>query len=319
MSRRALVTGGSGFVGQWLARALLGRGWEVHSVGVHGAEAATLLTAEERESVTWHVADLRDGAALGGAVAEARPEFVAHLAAVSFLPEAAASSVAAFDVNVLGLARLLEAIRPRRHAGEIDPLILVVGSGEQYGRHPDDALPLDESAAQRPLTVYAASKAAQEHVALQAARAEGMRIVATRSFNHSGPGQSPRFLLPALVSRVRALPRGERGVLPMGNLTPIRDFLHVADVVEGYCRLVDQGEPGEVYNVASGQGISVGALVDRVLQRAGVSADISQDAALMRPVDLPALVGDSSKLQRTTGWRPRRSLDDIIDDLLSHP
>lgn len=319
MRRRALVTGGSGFVGQWLARALLARGWEVHSVGLHGAEGASLLTAEERDAVAWHVADLRDVAAIGERVGETRPDLVVHLAAVSFVPEAAASSVAAFDVNVLGLARLLEAIRGPRRAGVIDPVLLVVGSGEQYGRHPDEALPLDESAAQRPLTVYAASKAAQEVVALQAARAEGMRVVATRSFNHSGPGQSPRFLLPALVSRIRALPRDRRGVLPMGNLTPIRDFLHVADVVDAYCQLAERGEPGEVYNVASGQGISVGALVDRVLQRAGVSADISQDAALVRPVDLPALVGDSTKLQRTTGWRPRRSLDDIIDDLLSHP
>lgn len=319
MTRRALVTGGSGFVGQWLARALLSRGWEVQSVGLHGVGATSVLTAAERDAVAWHEADLRDVTAVAESVARARPELVVHLAAVSYVPDAAASSVAAYDVNVLGLARLLDAIRAPRRAGVIDPLVLVVGSGEQYGRHPAEALPLDETAAQRPLTVYAASKAAQEQVAMQAVRAEGMRIVATRSFNHSGPGQSPRFLLPALVSRIRALPRDGRGLLPMGNLTPIRDFLHVADVVDAYCQLAERGEPGEAYNVASGQGISVGALVDRVLQRAGVSADISQDAALMRPVDLPALVGDSSKLQRATGWRPRRSLDDIIDDLLSHP
>ncbi|HYD51891.1 MAG TPA: GDP-mannose 4,6-dehydratase, partial [Gemmatimonadaceae bacterium] len=236
--------------------------------------------------------------------------------AVSYVPDAAASSVEAYDVNVLGLARLLEALRPRRAAGALDPVVLCVGSGEQYGRHQDADLPLPETAEQRPLSVYAASKAAQEQVALQAFRAEGVRVVATRSFNHSGPGQSPRFLLPALAARVRDRPRGSSAPLLLGNTTPVRDFLHVADVAEAYCLLAERGEPGEAYNVASGEGIAVDALARRVLQRAGVTADISQDPSLVRPVDLPALVGSADKLRRVTGWRPRHTIDDLIDDLL---
>jgi GDP-4-dehydro-6-deoxy-D-mannose reductase len=302
-------------VGQWLARALLGRGWTVHSVGLHGGGAGDVLDEDERRSVAWHEADLRDAAAVAATVDAARPDLVVHLAAVSFVPAAAAASVDAYDVNVLGLARLLEAVRPRRAAGVIDPICLVVGSGEQYGRHDDAELPLAESAAQLPITVYAASKAAQEQVALQAFRAEGLRVIATRSFNHSGPGQSPRFLLPALVERVGRLP--ERGAaLALGNTTPVRDYLHVSDVAEAYCRLVEQGVPGEAYNVSSGSGISVGALAERVLQLAGVRADISRDPSLVRPVDLPALVGSPHKLHGATGWSPRRTIDDIIEDLL---
>ena len=315
MTRRALLTGGSGFVGQWLARALLHRGWVVHSIGLHGGGASSVLTEDERRDVGWHQADLRDADGLARALDAARPELVVHLAAVSFVPAAAAASVEAYDVNVLGLARLLEAMRPRRAAGTIDPLCLVIGSGEQYGRHDAADLPLTETAAQRPLTVYAASKAAQEQIALQAFRAEGLRIVATRSFNHSGAGQTSRFLLPALAERVRRLPE-QGGSLALGNTTPVRDYLHVEDVAEAYCRLAEHGVPGEVYNVASGTGISVGALAERVLQRAGVRADISQDPSLVRPVDLPALVGSPHKLQGATAWTPRRTIDDIIDDLL---
>jgi GDP-4-dehydro-6-deoxy-D-mannose reductase len=317
VSARALVTGGAGFVGQWLARALLRRGHEVTSVGLHEPEASGPLTDDERRAVSWRRADLRDAAAVAAVLDDVRPDMLVHLAAVSFVPDAAASSAAAYETNVLGLARLLEALRPRRAAGAIDPLVLVVGSGEQYGRHDDADLPLHESAEQRPLTVYAASKAAQEQVALQAHRGEGVRVLVTRSFNHSGPGQSPRFLLPALVRRALDLRAGGSGsTLPLGNATPVRDFLHVEDVAEAYCLLLERGTAGEAYNVASGVGTSVRELASAVLQRAGVTVDISTDPALVRPVDLPALVGSPDKLIRATGWQPRHSRDDIIDDLL---
>lgn len=315
MTPRALVTGGAGFVGRWVARALLARGYAVTSLGLHGGEAGHVLTAEEGAAVEWRTADLRDGEAVRAALEAVRPDAILHLAAVSFVPAAAASSAAAYETNVIGLARLLEALRPLRAAGTCDPRVLVVGSGEQYGRHDPGELPLAETAEQRPLTVYAASKAAQEQVALQAHRGEGVHAIAARSFNHSGAGQHPNFLLPALVRRAGALPRSG-GALVMGNLDPVRDFLHVADVAEAYCLLLERGAPGEAYNVCSGTGTSVRALAERVLQRTGTTADISQDPALVRAVDLPQLVGSPAKLAAATGWRPRRTLDDVIDDLI---
>lgn len=316
MSTRALLTGGAGFAGQWTARALLARGYEVSSAGLHGAHGLRVLDDDEHDAVTWHATDVCDRDAVAQAIDAARPEVVVHLAGISFVPSAAASSVAAYTVNVLGLATLLDVVRVRRVAGVLDPTILVVGSGEQYGQHDDDALPLAETAPQRPLSVYAASKAAQEQVALQAFRGDGLRVMVTRSFNHSGPGQEPHFLLPALVARAVALRASGGQLLALGNTSPVRDFLHVADVAEAYCRLVELGRPGEAYNVCSGEGVSVGALADAVLQRAGVTADISQDPALVRPVDLPQLVGRADKLRQETGWHPSRTRDDIIDDLL---
>lgn len=315
MARRALVTGGAGFVGQWLSRALLGRGYAVTSVSQVAHPAVDVLDDHERNGVRWLADDIRHGERLRLALAEDRPDVIFHLAGVSYVPAAQDAPLLAYDVNVLGFARVLSHVRSLRAAGSYDPVIVVVGSGEQYGRHEAADLPLSESAEQRPLTVYAATKAAQETIALQAARGEGMRIVATRSFNHSGPGHAAHFLLPALVRRAVDVPRSG-GRLAIGNDRVVRDFLHVADVAEAYCLLAERGEPGMAYNVASGEGITVRALAERVLQRLGASAEIVIDPALVRAVDVPALVGSPAKLGAATGWTPRRSRDAIIDDLI---
>lgn len=315
MAPRALITGGAGFVGQWLGRALLQRGWAVTSVSQAAHPALQVLDATERNAIRWLADDIRHGEGLRAALAEDRPEAVFHLAGVSFVPAAQDAPLLAYDVNVLGCARLLAHVRALRAAGSYDPVIVVVGSGEQYGRHDAAELPLTEASEQRPLTVYAATKAAQEVIALQAARGEGMRVIATRSFNHSGAGHAPHFLLPALVTRAAALPVSG-GRLPLGNDFVVRDFLHVADVADAYCGLAIDGVPGEAYNVASGEGVSVRDLAERVLQRLGVTAEIVTDPALVRPVDVPALVGSPDKLAAATGWHPTRSRDAIIDDLI---
>jgi GDP-4-dehydro-6-deoxy-D-mannose reductase len=194
--------------------------------------------------------------------------------------------------------------------------VLVVGTGVQYGAHPVSEQPLAEEAAQRPLTAYAASKAAQEIVALQAHRATGVRLVCTRSFNHSGAGQQQEYLLPSLVRRVRALARDGSATLSFGN-DVVRDYLHVADVAGAYLALVERGRPGEVYNVCSGAGVTVRQLAASVLLRAGLSAEISTTSSLARATDIPALIGSPEKLARDTGWLPRRTPEDIIDDLLN--
>ena len=316
MTPRALVTGAAGFAAQWLERELLEKGWEVVGAGLGVPPESAILTADERAAVRWVHADVRAASDLARALGDSRPDAVFHLAGIAFVPAAAADPGETCEVNVVGAARLLAELARRRRAGELDPVVVVVGSGEQYGRHPRDELPLPESAAQRPLTVYAASKAAQEVIALQAARAEGLRVVATRSFNHSGPGQAGHFLLPALVARaLEARAAGSR-VLRIGNREPVRDYLHVADVARAYLALAERGRVGQAYNVCSGEGTSVGEFAATVLQRTGVRADITTDPSLVRAVDLPALVGCPEKLRTDTGWSPRRTRADIIDDLI---
>jgi GDP-4-dehydro-6-deoxy-D-mannose reductase len=315
---RALVTGASGFVGRWLLDALAADGWAVTALAPATPDRDAL--SEGGRAAEWLAGDVRDAAHLGEALDRARPDAVFHLAGVTFVPAAGRDPGLTAEVNVVAAARLLGHVRERRRAGTLDPLVLVVGSAEQYGRHDEGELPLPESAEQRPHSVYAATKVAQEAIALEAWRSEGVRVVATRSFNHSGPGQAFRFLLPGLVGRARALREaGSAAPLVVGNQNTVRDFLHVGDVVAAYIALVRAGRTGEVYNVASGVGHGVGALARRVLDRFDLASDVVSDPALVRPVDVPALVGDAGKLRAHTGWRPTRDLDALLDDLIAAP
>jgi GDP-4-dehydro-6-deoxy-D-mannose reductase len=330
---RALVTGASGFVGRWLTAALqqdgvavtgLGFGDEPHephhALAHHALAQHALSVADTAVNagppVVWKSGDLRDDRFVAEAVSEAAPDMVVHLAAISHVPTAAADPALAWDINVTATARLLHHVQQHRtHSGN-DPVVLIVGSAEQYGRQETDT-PIDEATPLAPRTVYAATKAAQELLALQQWRATGLKVVLARSFNHSGFGQDPRFLLPALTRRAVALRSAPASTpLIVGNTSPIRDFLHVSDVVAAYISLLRHGVPGEAYNVASGTGRSVQQIVQRVLERAAVSAPLEVDPALVRPVDVPALVGNPRKLQTATGWRATRTFDDILDELI---
>ena len=312
MSRRVLITGGSGFVGQWLSRALLERGWTVFSGTIDWPPKAPLLTDAERDAITWSMLDIRSDDEVTRAVGQSAPDFVVHLAGIAFAPEANASPIRAFDINALGLMRLLLKLHG---AGATGTRVLVVGSAEEYGQQEPAAYPITETAALRPLTPYAVAKASQEMMALQAWRANGQQVVCTRSFNHSGVGHGESYLLPTLIRRVRALPKSG-GALTIGNGHVSRDYLHVEDVVAAYLLLLERGQPGEVYNVCSGKGITVQELATRVLARAGVAAEITSEPSLIRPIDVPILVGDNAKLRGATGWAVTRPVDDIIDDLL---
>lgn len=315
MSRRALVTGGGGFVAQWMLRALLDRGWSVTAAGIGLPSDPSLLDADQRRAVRWVPMDVTRQEEIATTLDGAVPDAVIHLAAVSHVPDAMRNPALAYEVNAVGTVRLLAELGRLKRAGVADPVVLVVGSSEQYGRHAPSDMPLTEESAQRPLTLYAGSKVAQEVAALQAFRSEGIRVICTRSFNHSGAGQSKDFLLPALVRRALALPP-EGGRLTIGNGDTVRDFLHVKDVVSAYLSLLETGEAGEAYNVCSGEGLSVRALAGLVLQRVGVPADISTDQAFARPVDVPVQIGSNAKLRRATGWAPRHTREDIIDDLI---
>jgi GDP-4-dehydro-6-deoxy-D-mannose reductase len=313
MSRRVLITGGGGFVGQWLGRAMLRDGWSVFSGTTTRAPRKSLLTEKEQSAICWTPLDVLSDESVRRAIDTSSPDRVVHLAGIAFAPEANAAPVRAFEINALGAMRLVSALLPAIPSGV---RVLVIGSAEEYGAQDASTYPISETALLRPLTPYAVAKASQELISLQAFRGSELQVVCTRSFNHSGVGHGDSYLLPTLVRRVRELPK-QGGTLRIGNGTVVRDYLHVMDVVEAYMALLEKGVAGEVYNVCSGHGITVGELAERVLQRAGVTADISQDATLLRPIDVPILVGDNTKLRQATGWAPKRSIDDIIDDLLN--
>lgn len=317
--KKALVTGAGGFVGQWLCRALLRDGWQVTGTTIGEPPSAGVLAPDELRQIRWRSIDLRSGEdrrTLGGLLDRELPEAVFHLAAIAFVPAAGSDPMRALDTNVTAAVRLVEALRSHRAAGTLDATLLVIGSAEQYGRH-DSARALTEDDDLRPRTFYAATKCAQEAFALAAARAESLRVIATRSFNHSGRGQAPDFLLPSLVRRSLAARANPDARVTIGNVDTVRDFLHVEDVVAAYISLVERGRPGEVYNVCSGEGVTVGAIAAEVLARAGVTGPLVVEESLRRAVDVPFLVGDNSKLRADTGWQPTRTRTAIIDDLLN--
>ncbi|MGH7644627.1 MAG: GDP-mannose 4,6-dehydratase [Gemmatimonadales bacterium] len=311
---KVLVTGADGFVGRWLVRRLLADGREVYAAvrpAAGGADDG--FTPEERAAVRWLPLELTDMDSVRRCAAQPY-DAVAHLAAVASATEAARDPGHAWNVNAAGTARLVQALVEARHDGRADPLMLVISTAEVYGR--GDGGLRQETDPPAPVSPYAASKLGAEFAALEAWRRTGLRVVVARPFAHTGPGQDPRFVVPAFAQRLRLAKRIGAPVVKVGNLEPVREFLHVKDVVSAYVRLLVQGEPGEIYNVAVGQGISLENLLFKLAAMLGVRPIPEADPDLMRPADIPHLVGDGSKLRTVTGWTPRSRLDDILQDVL---
>jgi GDP-4-dehydro-6-deoxy-D-mannose reductase len=286
------VSGGSGFVGTWLQAHLREMGDDVTVPGP-GFEVT-------------------DPAMVREALAEARPDAVFHLAGLAHVGRSWDEPEAFFGTNALGTLHVLDAARGCRPV----PRVLVVSSGEVYGTVKPEQLPLGEDTPLRPVSPYAASKAAAEMVAIQAHLGWGVPVIRARPFNHVGPRQSSAFVVPALAARILEARRTGSGVLRVGNLATRRDFTDVRDVARAYRLLVERGEAGEAYNVCSGRDVAVEDIVQRMLTLAGADLEIEADPDLVRPVDVPVLRGDPSRLQAATGWRPEVSLDESLRSVL---
>ncbi len=300
---RALVTGAAGFVGLHLVRGLLEDGWTVHAgalewgPGESGVEGSTPLSL-----------DVTSAESVAAAVAEARPEVVFHLAGLSSVAESFADPLVTWDVNATGTLRLLAAVGGAAR-------FVFVSSAEVYGVVPEEDQPIAEDRRLCPVNPYGASKAAGEIAAVQAVLAGKADAVVARSFNHTGPGQSPRFALPAFAHQLVALDAAGPPVLRVGNLDARRDVLDVRDVVRAYRLLADAGNAGEVYNVCSGRAYRIGDLVEGMVEISGTGARVEVDPERFRPVEVPLLQGDPSRL-RALGWEPRIALRRTMEDLL---
>lgn len=289
---KALVTGSHGFVGRHLVAYLEDEGDDV--VGVDRDELDVTHAPAVKE--------------LFGAV---RPEVVYHLAGDSDVGESWQHPVETFRANAEGTLNVLEA---SLDAGV--ERVVAVSSADIYGRVTEEELPLTEDALLRPVSPYAASKVAADYLALQSYLGHGLATIRARPFNHIGPGQRASFVAPALAQRIaRAEIEGNEEV-PVGNLSPRRDFTDVRDVVRAYRLLALRGTPGEAYNVCRGEDIAVRDLAVRLVGLAHKPMRLVPDAALQRPVDIPVLRGDSTKLRQATGWEPRIPLEETLEDLL---
>ena len=293
---KALITGASGFVGGHLAKHLFSSGDEVLAMD---------------PSV-----DISDESALFEAMAafaSERVDVIYHLAALAHVGDSFGSSGKVFGVNVIGTLNLLESSR------KIFPeaKIIVVSSSEVYGRVDSRYLPVGEGAPLAPLSPYAASKVAAEHVALQAFRAYGQQVIIARPFNHIGPGQTDRYVVSAIAKRVvMAKMNGSRSIVA-GNLQSKRDFTDVRDVVNAYRKMAEIGVPGVVYNVCSGKAETIADLAEKIITLAGADVKFVSDPGLSRDVEVTDIAGDSSRCRSELNWRPQIPIETSLKDVLA--
>ncbi len=291
---RALVTGASGFVGRHLVTHLESCDDEV--VGTDRSDGGP---------------DLLDAEGFERLLTDIRPEVVYHLAGQADVGRSWSAPVETLRANVEGTHNVLAAARSAEVAR-----VVTVTSADIYGLVERHDLPLTESSPIRPVSPYAASKAAADLVAQQAHLGHGQDVVRARSFNHLGPGQSDRFVCSALAARIVANERSGGSGVRVGNLTPRRDFTDVRDVVRAYRRMATSGVTGQAYNVCSGRSTSVQEVVDRLLEMSPQEMQVEVDPDLFRPADLEELRGDPSRLVEDTGWSTEYALDDTLKDLL---
>ncbi len=290
-----LVTGSVGFVGPHLTSHLENCGDEV--VGVDQFGPVPL--------------DITDADAVHGAFQDASPRVVYHLAALSSVGDSWKSPVASFRVNVEGTLNVLRAAIDLKIGR-----VVVILSSEEYGHVQESDLPITEDTAIRPVTPYGATKAAADMLAIQAFLGDGLATVRVRPFGHTGPGQTPGFVVPALAHRIARAERDGVDEIPVGSLEAIRDLSDVRDVVRAYRLLAEHGEPGEVYNVCSGVGVSIQEIADRLLARAKREIRLVVDPQLVRPTEIPRMIGSNQRLRTATGWFPEIGLDQTLADVL---
>ncbi|MFP4190980.1 MAG: NAD-dependent epimerase/dehydratase family protein [Candidatus Hydrogenedentota bacterium] len=300
MAGKALVTGAHGFVGRHLCRYLETREWEVlrtdRGMEAESGRACELTNAEETGAL---------------AVWAEKPDCVFHLAALSFLPDADSSPLAAFDVNLRGTLNLTEALI--RHAP--DTRFLFIGSAASYGV--PHVLPVTEDHPLAPGNPYAISKTAADHYCAYLDDTGRLDTVRLRPFNHSGPGQPPHFVLSSLAKQIAAIEHGQQEpVIRVGNLHAARDFTHVKDVIRAYELAARHGATGQAYNICSGRAWSIEETLNLFLRRTQVSVEVTVEQSRQRASDVREVVGSHAKFTSLTKWRPDTPFERILDDLL---
>lgn len=297
--KRLLLTGGQGFVGSTFARMI-----------ARDADLAGWQLLETPPEL-----DVRDAAALFAMVQAAPADAVVHLAAQSFVPESFRDPASTIEVNVLGTLHLLQALRGIGFRGRM----LYVGTGDVYGRVPEDALPVAEMRLPAPRNPYAVSKLAAEALCQQWSMTENVDVVLARPFNHIGWGQSDRFVVSDFAKQVSAIRRGAREpVVAVGDIDVTRDFTDVEDVVRAYFSLLEAGVAGQVYNVCSGREQSIRGVLERLAELAGVEITVREDPARLRNAEQRRIRGDPSKIRRATGWAAVTPLDVSLQTMLEY-
>jgi GDP-4-dehydro-6-deoxy-D-mannose reductase len=303
------ITGIEGFVGHYLAQELLNNG---HQVG--GSFIDVPAASDLTDKFKLYQVDLRRPEQIDKALKDFCPQAIFHLAAQSSPALSFKKPQETFEINLIGTVNLLESLR----AANDKCRLILVSSCEVYGATDSDK-PLSEEQSYNPISPYASSKVFQEITCLQYFRTYGLETLVIRPFPHTGPGQPYSFALPSFARQIAGIEKGRREpVITVGNLAARRDISDVRDVVRAYRLLAEKGRPGEIYNVSSGQAVSMEEALSLMLKMSTVFIKTETDPTLLRPADVPLLWGDPSKLKAETGWSPSFLLKDTLESLLDY-
>lgn len=311
---RVLITGVTGFAGSHLAEFLLTQpGVEIH--GIERWRSKTENVSHIKDRLVMHECDLRDASSVRKVIETVRPDRIFHLAAQSFVPTSWRAPAETLMTNIIGQLNIFEAAR---QIG-INPRTQIAGSSEEYGLVRPDELPITERNPLRPLSPYGVSKVGQDLLAYQYHQSYQLHVVRTRGFNHTGPRRGDVFVESNFALQIAKIERGlQEPVVKVGNLQAKRDYTDVRDMVRAYWLALERGEPGDVYNICSGQAHSIDEVLHALLAMSAAKVRIELDPARMRPSDVLILQGDATKFVRRTGWRPEIPFETTLQDLLNY-
>lgn len=307
--KRALIIGAAGFVGSYLIDHI-----QKHCVW------SIVVTKMPQETMACPGVDICDldilaPEAIEWLLEEQRPDYIFHLAAQSSVAVSWKNPGLTVDVNVKGSLNVLDAVRKL----DYKPRVLLIGSGEEYGHVRENEVPVQEDNVLRPGNIYAATKACQNMIGAIYAQAYGMDVMMVRAFNHVGPNQSPIFVVADFCKQTAEIEAGlKEPVIKVGNLSARRDFSDVRDVVRAYVELMEKGKAGETYNVGSGNAVEIRKILDMILSRSKKEIRVEVEPSRMRPVDVPVIEADISKLKACTGWEQKITLEETIQDTLEY-
>jgi len=260
-------------------------------------------------------ADITDSFSMKWVIGAVKPDRIFHLAAQSYVHASWGAPAETLHTNIIGEVNLLEAVR----SAGIDPIIHIAGSSEEYGLVLPDELPVKETNPLRPLSPYGVSKATQEMIAYQYFMSYGLKSVITRAFNHEGPRRGEVFVTSNLAKQIVEVEKGLKPpILYVGDLSSVRDWSDVRDVIKAYWLVTEMGPPGEVYNIGSGIGREVKEMLDMLLGMSNVDIEVEVDHARLRPSDVKVLICDSTRFRKLTGWAPQITFDKTLRDLLDY-
>ncbi|MFQ6082560.1 MAG: GDP-mannose 4,6-dehydratase [Candidatus Aminicenantia bacterium] len=304
---KIFITGLTGFVGQHLDRLL-----EENKYQVFGTSYPQKPPSQAKNV---HYLDIREGKKLAKFIKEVKPDLIFHLAAISNVQSSWEKRQQTIETNILGTSNLLEAVRQFSPQSKI----LLVGSSDIYGNIASENQPISEEFPYNPINPYGVSKVAQEILGKFYHSIENLKVIMTRSFNHTGPGQSPEFVCSDWAKQIAEIERGQRKpVLKVGNLESKRDFTDVRDVARAYLLLLSKGKAGEIYNVCSSRAIFLKDILKTLLSYSQISIKVKVDHHKFRKTDFPLLVGDNRKLITQIGWQPEIPFEKTLLDLLNY-